>query len=257
MIDTHAHLYAEEFDSDRDAVIERAKAAGVTNIILPNIDSSSLDAMLTLENAYPGYCHAAIGLHPTSVKADYQRELELVESELKRRSYLAIGEIGIDLYWDQTFIKEQTQAFQQQLKWALEYNKPVIIHVRNSFRETMRAMESFKNNGLKGIFHSFGGTLEEATEIIEYGGFLLGINGILTFKNSTLGSIIQQTDLQHIVLETDAPYLTPVPYRGKRNESAYLTYTAHQLALLKSTTYNAVVKETTKNALNLFNLSPY
>ncbi|MEA4976284.1 MAG: TatD family hydrolase [Paludibacter sp.] len=255
MIDTHAHLYAEEFDSDREAVIERAKAAGVTNIILPNIDSSSLDAMLKLEEHYPGYCHAAIGLHPTSVNADYQRELSLIESELKRRSYLAIGEIGIDLYWDKTYIKEQILAFQQQLKWALAYNKPVIIHVRNSFRETMQAMEPFKNSGLTGIFHSFGGTFEEATEIIEFGGFLLGINGILTFKNSMLGDVLKQIELRHIVLETDAPYLTPVPYRGKRNESAFLSYTAQKIALLQAIPYEAVVKQTTKNALNLFKLS--
>jgi TatD DNase family protein len=255
MIDTHAHLYAEEFDSDRDAVIERAKAAGVTNIILPNIDSSSLDAMLKLEEKHPGFCHAAIGLHPTSVNADYQRELNLIESELKRRPYLAIGEIGIDLYWDKTYAKEQILAFQQQLKWALAYNKPVIIHVRNSFRETMHAMEPFRNRGLRGVFHSFGGTIEEATEIIEFGGFLLGINGIVTFKNSTLGGVIKQTDLRQIVLETDAPYLTPVPYRGKRNESAFLSYTAHQIASLQSISYEAVVKQTTKNALNLFKIS--
>lgn len=254
MIDTHAHLYAEEFDSDRDAVIERAKAAGVTNIILPNIDSSSLDAMLKLEEKHPGFCHAAIGLHPTSVNADYQRELNLIESELKRRPYLAIGEIGIDLYWDKTYAKEQILAFQQQLKWALAYNKPVIIHVRNSFSETMLAMEPFKNSGLRGIFHSFGGTTEEAARIIEFGGFLLGINGIVTFKNSTLGEVIQQTDLEYIVLETDAPYLTPVPHRGKRNESAYMSYTARQIASLQYTSYEAVVKQTTKNALNLFNL---
>lgn len=255
MIDTHAHLYAEEFDSDRDAVIERAKIAGITKIILPNIDSKSLEAMLVLENAYPGYCYAAIGLHPTSVKADYQRELELVEAELKRKTYLAIGEIGIDLYWDKTYVKEQILAFQQQLKWAQEHNKPVIIHVRNSFRETMLAMEPFKNSGLKGVFHSFGGTTEEAFEIIEFGGFLLGINGIVTFKNASLGHVIQRTHLKHIVLETDAPYLTPTPYRGKRNESAYLSYTAHQIATLQSTTYDAVVKQTTENAKNLFNLS--
>lgn len=255
MIDTHAHLYAEEFDSDRDAVIERAKAAGVANIILPNIDSSSLNAMLKLEANYPGYCHAAIGLHPTSVKADYQRELDLIESELKRRTYLAIGETGIDLYWDKTYVKEQILAFQQQLEWALEYNKPAIIHVRNSFRETMHAMETFRNSGLRGVFHSFGGTIEEATEIIEFGGFLLGINGIVTFKNSTLGMVLKQTDLKHIVLETDAPYLTPAPYRGKRNESAFLSYTAHQIASLQSIDYEAVVKQTTKNALNLFKLS--
>lgn len=253
MIDTHAHIYVEAFDNDRDAVIERAKATGVEKIILPGIDSCSFGAMLSLEEKYPGYCYAAIGLHPTSVKADYQQELDLVEFELKRRAYIAIGEIGIDLYWDQTFIKEQILAFQQQLKWAVQYNKPVIIHVRNSFRETMQALELFRNSGLKGVFHSFCGTLEEAIEIIEFGNFLIGINGIVTFRNSTLSEVVRKVDLRYIVLETDAPYLTPVPYRGKRNESAYLSYTAHHIAALQSTTYDAVIKQTTKNAINLFN----
>ncbi|MDD2284106.1 MAG: TatD family hydrolase [Paludibacter sp.] len=255
MIDTHAHIYAEEFDADRDAVIERAKAAGVEKIILPGIDSSSFGALLSLEEKYPGYCHAAIGLHPTSVKSDYQQELELVEFELKRRTYIAIGEIGIDLYWDQTFVKEQILVFQQQLKWAVEYNKPVIIHVRNSFRETMQAMEPYRNSGLKGVFHSFSGDFKEASEIIKFGGFLLGINGIITFRNSGLGSVVQQIDIKHLVLETDAPYLTPVPYRGKRNESAFLSFTANHIAALYSMPYDAVIEQTTKNALNLFNLS--
>jgi len=255
MIDTHAHIYAEEFDIDRDEVIQRAKSAGVKKIILPNIDSTSLAAMLSLEESYPGYCHAAIGLHPTSVKADYQKELQLVKSELQRRDYIAIGETGIDLYWDKTFAGEQIIAFQQQLKWSLEYNKPVIIHVRNSFRETMQAMEPYRNSGLRGIFHSFGGTLEEAGEIIGFGGFLLGINGVITFKNAGLSSIIGNIELQHIVLETDAPYLTPVPYRGKRNESAYLIYIAQKIAASYNITYDAVIEQTTVNALKLFNLS--
>ena len=255
MIDTHAHIYAEEFDIDRAAVIERAKAAGVSKIILPNIDSSSLAPMLALEAENPDYCYAAIGLHPTSVKSDYQHELELVRSELERRSYIAIGETGIDLYWDKTFAKEQIQAFQQQLEWGIAYNKPVIIHVRNSFRETMQAMQPYKGAGLKGIFHSFGGPIEEAAEIIGFGGFLLGINGVITFKNSGLSSVIRDIDLKHIVLETDAPYLTPAPYRGKRNESAYMTHTAQQLATSCQVSYDTVIEETTTNALNLFNLS--
>ena len=170
MIDTHSHIYSEEFDSDRAEVIARAKAAGVTKIILPNVDSESLPRMLQLESEYPGYCFAAIGLHPTSVKENYAEELAIVKKELERREYIAIGEIGIDLYWDKSFLKEQIHVFVQQIEWALEYNLPVIIHVRDSFSETMEALEQFRDKGLKGVFHSFTGTIDQAREIIEYGG---------------------------------------------------------------------------------------
>lgn len=252
MIDTHAHIYSEEFDNDRAAVIQRAKDAGIKKIVLPAIDSSSLSPMLELENNYPDFCYATIGLHPTSINANYASELEIVRTELKRRPYLAIGEIGIDLYWDTTFLKEQIIAFQQQLDLALEYKLPVIIHVRNSFAETIKALQPYKNRGLTGIFHSFTGTLDEATTILNFGGFLLGINGIITFKNSGLSDIIKSIDLKHLVLETDAPYLTPAPFRGKRNESAYLTYITEKLATTFSTSSEAIIQATTQNALNLF-----
>ena len=253
MIDTHAHIYLEDFDFDRREVIQRAKDAGVRKIILPNIDSSTIQAMHDLEAAYPDFYHVSIGVHPTSVKANYKDELSIVHAELQSRDYIAIGEIGIDLYWDTTHKTEQIKAFKQQIEWSLEYNKPVIIHVRESHREIMEALSPYKNSGLKGVFHSFGGSVEEAHEILSFGGFLLGINGIVTFKNSGLSDVLRRIDIRHIVLETDAPYLTPVPFRGKRNESAYLTHTAEFLADLYSISYEDVVKQTTGNALRLFN----
>ena len=252
MIDTHSHIYSEEFDSDRAEVIARAKAAGITKIILPNVDSESLPRMLQLESEYPGYCFAAIGLHPTSVKENYAEELAIVKKELERREYIAIGEIGIDLYWDKSFLKEQIQVFVQQIEWALEYNLPVIIHVRDSFRETMDVLEQFRGKGLEGVFHSFTGTIDQATEIIEFGGFYIGINGIVTFKNSGLDAVVQQIDPRYLLLETDAPYLTPAPFRGKRNESEYLTLVATKLANTFNMNFNQLTKITTENAYKLF-----
>ena len=252
MIDTHSHIYSEDFDADRDEVILRAQDMGVKQIILPNCDSSTLPQMLALEAAYPGYCHATIGLHPTSVKENYKEELALIKSELERRGYLAIGEIGIDLYWDKTFIAEQTMAFKQQLEWALEYHLPVIIHVRESFRESMDALMPYKNSGLTGVFHSFTGTLEEAREIIAFGGFKLGINGIVTFKNSGLAGVVEKIDLTHLLLETDSPYLTPVPYRGKRNESGYVSLVCAKLAAIYHVSIQEIDEVTTDNAMQLF-----
>ena len=252
MIDTHSHIYSEEFDSDRAEVIARAKAAGITKIILPNVDSESLPRMLQLESEYPGYCFAAIGLHPTSVKENYAEELAIVKKELERREYIAIGEIGIDLYWDKSFLKEQIQVFVQQIEWALEYKLPVIIHVRDSFSETMQVLEQFRGKGLKGVFHSFTGTIDQAREIIEFGGFYIGINGIVTFKNSGLDAVVQQIDPRYLLLETDAPYLTPAPFRGKRNESEYLTLVATKLANTFNMNFNQLTKITTENAYKLF-----
>jgi TatD DNase family protein len=254
MIETHSHIYSEDFDADRAETVQRAKEAGVQHIILPNCDSSTLAPMLALKAEYPGYCHAAIGLHPTSVKEDYLDELALVKSELKRRNYLAVGEIGIDLYWDKTFLNEQTKAFQQQLNWALEYKLPVIIHVRDSFRETMQILEQYKNKGLTGVFHSFTGTIEEAKEIIAFGGFKLGINGIVTFKNSGLAAVVKQIELEHILLETDSPYLTPAPHRGKRNESAYVSLVCKKLAEVYNCSTEQIDNQTTQNALSLFGI---
>jgi len=252
MIDTHSHIYSDDFDADRAEVIRRAQEIGVKHIILPNCDSGTLPQMLALEAAYPGYCHAAIGLHPTSVKEDYIKELALIKLELERRDYLAIGEIGIDLYWDKTLLAEQTIAFKQQVEWAHEYHLPVIIHVRDSFRESMNALLPYKNSGLKGVFHSFTGTLEEALEIIAFGGFRLGINGIVTFKNSGLAAVVEKIELKHLLLETDSPYLTPTPYRGKRNESSYVSLVCEKLAAIYQVSVQEIDNVTTNNALELF-----
>ena len=252
LIDTHSHIYSEEFDTDRVQTIQRAKNAGISHIILPNVDSESLPRMLSLETEYPDYCYTAIGLHPTSVKENYQEELTLVKSELDRRKWIAIGEIGIDLYWDKTSLNEQIIAFQQQIEWALEYKLPVIIHVRNSFSETMQALEPYKDSGLKGVFHSFTGSIKDAHEIIEFGGFKLGINGIVTFKNSGLDTVIEQIDLKHLLLETDSPYLTPSPHRGKRNESAYTLLVAKKLAEVYNCSLQKIDELTTHNAKSLF-----
>jgi TatD DNase family protein len=252
LIDTHSHIYSIEFDADRTEVIQRAKDMGVRQIILPNCDSGTLPQMLALEAACPGYCHATIGLHPTSVKENFKEELALVNSELERRDYLAIGEIGIDLFWDKTFYNEQVLVFKQQIEWALEYQLPVIIHVRDSFRDSMNALEEFRGKGLKGVFHSFTGTLEEAQEILVFGGFKLGINGIVTFKNSGLTSVVEKIELKHLLLETDSPYLTPAPHRGKRNESAYVSFVCEKIASIKNIAVGEVDKQTTQNALELF-----
>lgn len=252
MIDTHSHIYSEEFDNDRNEVIQRAKAAGVKKIILPNVDSESLPRMLALESQYPEYCHAAIGLHPTSVKNDYKNELNTIKNELLRRNYIAIGEIGIDLYWDKTFINEQVVCFTQQLQWSLDYKLPVIIHVRDSFRETMEALEPFRGKGITGVFHSFTGDISQANEIISFGGFMLGINGIVTFKNSGLAETLKHINPKYILTETDAPYLTPTPFRGKRNESAYTAYICDKLSEVYNLKKEEIVEITSCNSYNLF-----
>jgi len=255
MIDTHSHIYTEEFDADSAEAIQRAKDAGVKHIILPNVDSETLPRMLALEATYPDYCSAAIGLHPTSVNENYQQELNLVKTEPERRKYIAVGEIGIDLYWDKTFLKEQILCFQQQIEWALAYKLPVIIHIRNSFRETMDVLQPFKNKGLTGVFHSFTGSLAEAEEMLAFGGFLLGINGIVTFKNSGLTDVVSKIDIKNIILETDSPYLTPTPHRGKRNESAYLALICEKLADIYNIKSENLKNITTQNCLKLFKIS--
>ena len=255
MIDTHSHIYSEEFDADRDEVIQRAKEAGVQKIILPNVDSKSLPLMLDLESKYPDYCYATIGLHPESVTGDFQKELAVVKAELQRRKYIAIGEIGIDLYWDKTHQKEQTIAFRTQIEWALEFNLPVIIHVRNSHRETIDALKPYANSGLKGVFHCFGGTLAEAEEIFNLGEFKLGIGGVVTFKNSGLAASLKQIPLEKLVLETDSPYLTPMPFRGKRNESSYLAYVCCKLAEIYSLPPVEIDRITVNSSNNLFFVS--
>ena len=252
MIDTHSHIYSEDFDADRSEVIRRAQEAGVTKIIMPNVDSESLPGMLETERMFPDVCLAAIGLHPTSVKENYLDELALVKNELERRKYMAIGEIGIDLYWDKTFYTEQVFALQTQVQWALDSNLPVIIHVRDSHKETIEALQPFKNKGLRGVFHCFTGSSKEAEEIAELGDFMLGIGGVVTFKNSGLAGNLKDIPLTKLVLETDTPYLAPVPFRGKRNEPSYTALVRDKLAEVYQVSAEEIDEITTRNAEKLF-----
>jgi TatD DNase family protein len=253
-IDTHAHLYLHEFDDDRDLVIERALQSGVKKMLLPNIDRSSIALMNSLASAYPGICYPMIGLHPTSVRDNYRDELDRVEDELRNGHYTGIGEIGIDLYWDKKRVKEQCLAFVHQLDLALRYKLPVAIHARESFGEIMEILQGYRGTALRGIFHAFTGTLEIAGQVVEMG-FKLGIGGILTYKNSSLPEVVHEIDLHNLVLETDSPYLTPIPFRGKRNESSYIHYIAQSIQLIKEVTLDEVATVTTQNVLDLFSLN--
>ena len=250
-VDTHSHIYSEEFSSDRSEVIVNALKSGVSKIILPNIDSSTIKPLLDLTVSNPGLFIPLIGLHPTSVKEDFHKELEIIEYWLNKRKFSGIGEIGIDLYWDKTFINEQIEAFQIQIGWAKRAGIPVVIHVRDSFPEVIEVIEQEKEESLRGVFHSFTGTADQAAHVIELG-FKIGVGGIVTFKNSGLDEVVQQIDLQHILLETDSPWLAPVPHRGRRNESAYITSIATKVALLHNISTEEVGRVTTQNAKQLF-----
>lgn len=252
MIDTHSHIYLDDFDTDRDEVVLRAKNAGVSHIILPNIDSSSTQRVLSIEATAPYFFHAAIGVHPTSVKADVEQELAHVEQQLRQHNFCAIGEIGMDLYWDKTYLEEQKIAFKQQLLWAIKHQLPVIIHVRDAFAETLRIVYEYNCPELRGIFHSFSGSLNVANEIIALGGFKLGINGVVTFNNAKLPQTLAKIPIEHIVLETDAPFLTPAPFRGKRNEPAYLSYIVNKLSEIYFCPQEKIIKKTTENSQEIF-----
>ncbi len=251
LFDTHIHLYAEEFEKDRAALINKAISNGISRFYLPNIDSASIKGMLDLEKQYPQQCFAMMGLHPCSVNKSVEDELKLVREWLNKRAFAGIGEIGLDLYWDKTYFKEQQQAFASQIEWALEFDYPIIIHVRNAFKETIELLKTFKTLP-RGIFHCFSGTLEEANEVLALGHFKLGLGGVLTFKNSGLDKVAQTIDIKHLVLETDAPYLAPVPFRGKRNEPSYILEVARKLAELKSLELDQVAEITSKNAEEIF-----
>jgi len=253
-IDTHAHLYAEQFDEDRDAMIQRALNKDVTKFYLPNIDSTSIKGMLELEENYPGVCIPMMGLHPCSVKENYEEELNLVKEWLDKRPFVAIGEIGIDLYWDKTFLEQQVEAFRTQIRWAKELRIPIIIHARDSMDEILEVVESENDENLKGIFHCFSGDVEHAKRVIALGGFLMGIGGAVTFKNSgkLLRSVLENVEMEYLVLETDAPYLCPAPYRGQRNESHHIPHIANHLAELKGLSLGDVASITTNNAEKLF-----
>ena len=253
IIDTHCHLYLDEFKNDITEVMKRAEDAGVHKFYLPAIDSTEIENMLLLESKFPGKCFAMMGLHPCSVKENYQAELTIVEDWFAKRKFAAVGEIGLDFYWDKTFEKQQYEAFQKQIELSLQYNLPIVIHTRNAMQETIDVVKEYVQAGVKGIFHCFGGTIENAKEIIA-AGFYLGIGGVLTYKKSGLAEVLEQIDLKHMVLETDSPYLTPVPFRGKRNESSYLKYIVEKLALIKNISVDEVAAVTTANAEKIFGL---
>ncbi|SDN09811.1 TatD family hydrolase [Siphonobacter aquaeclarae] len=250
IIETHAHLYDEQFDEDRALMIQRAVDAGVNQFWLPNCDVETLGRLCNLADAYPGQCLPMIGLHPTYVKENFREELDRLRAELPSRNWLAIGEIGLDFYWDMTFVEQQKEAFLIQLGWARELRLPIAIHCRNSFWETVELIEQHNDPDLRGIFHCFSGGVEEARKAVELN-FLLGIGGVATFKNGGLDKVLPHVGLEHLVLETDAPYLAPVPYRGKRNEPAYLPLVAQRVADLKETSVAEVIRLTTANALAL------
>lgn len=251
LIDTHCHLYLDKFHSDIRDVIARARAEGVSRFYLPAIDSSETGNLLQLEEQFPGECIAMMGLHPCYVKENWQEELALVESWLNKRPFPAVGEIGLDFYWDTTYTSQQYEAFRTQMQWALDRKLPVVIHTRNAMQETIDTVKPFALKGLGGIFHCFSGNAANARAICEMG-FYLGIGGVVTYKNSGLTEALADINLANMVLETDAPYLAPVPFRGKRNESSYLRYIAGRLAELKGTTPDEVAAITTANAQKIF-----
>jgi TatD DNase family protein len=250
-IDTHTHLYSEEFNEDRTAIINKAISHSVTKLYLPNIDSNSIDGMLQLEKEFPDNCYPMMGLHPCSVKENYLDELIIVKKWLDKRKFIAIGEIGMDLYWDKTFIAEQEIALKKQIDWALEYNYSIVIHCRNAFDEIFTILQSYPKLP-KGIFHCFSGDVEQAQKILALKNFKLGIGGVLTFKNSGLDKVVETISIDDIVLETDSPYLAPMPYRGKRNESSYIPLIAKKVAEIKNISIEEVENITTKNANFIF-----
>ncbi len=254
LIDTHTHLFLDHFDDDRAAVIKESLENGVQKLFIPNIDASTTTKVVKMAKDYPGICYPIIGLHPTSVKENFQTELEHVEHCLAKEKFYGIGETGIDLYWDKTYIKEQKEAFSYQIKLAKQTGLPLIIHSRESFDEIFAIVDELNDDKLKGIFHSFTGTIEQAKKILSYKGFRLGIGGIVTFKNSGLADVVAKIGLKHLVLETDSPYLTPAPHRGKRNKSSYLTLIAKKIADVYNVDIETVAKITTENAKKLFGI---
>lgn len=254
LIDSHCHLYLPEFQEDIHEVIARAKEKGIEKFFLPNIDSGTIDSMCKLANEYPGVCYPMIGLHPTSVKENHIDELKKIKEELVKGEYCAIGEIGIDLYWDKTFLSQQKEAFRFQIKLAKEVGLPVVIHSRESFNEIFNIIDEENDENLKGIFHCFTGSKDDAIRILNYGGFKLGIGGVVTFKNGGIDKFLSEIPLECVVLETDSPYLAPVPYRGKRNESSYLIEIAERLATIYNKEVNEIAEITTTNSLEIFGI---
>ncbi|GAA5648081.1 TatD family hydrolase [Vibrio proteolyticus] len=253
MIDTHAHIYASEFDHDRDEVVQRALAQGIEHILLPNIDLDSIEPMLKTEAAYPQVCRSMMGLHPCYVDSKVDQTLATIESWFEQHPFIAVGEIGIDLYWDKTFRAEQEKAFVTQLNWAKQRQLPVVIHTRDSIEETLTLLAQEQDGSLRGVFHCFGGSLAQA-QAINGLGFHLGLGGVSTFKNGGMDNVIPHLDMDYVILETDCPYLAPVPHRGKRNEPAYTQLVAQRIAQLREIGLDEVDNLTTDNAKTLFNL---
>jgi len=254
IIDTHSHIYLEEFDPDREDVIRRAKEKGVGKIILPAIDLNTLDRLLKTCREFSGYCYPLLGLHPEEVKGNYRDVLDQMKPLLSEKDspFIGIGEVGLDFYWDQTYKEEQIRAFEIQIEWALEFNLPLIIHSRSAHRVLVNTLLKYKSDSLRGIFHCFGGTQEECDELLQFEGFYLGIGGVLTFKKSYLSQVIKDVSLDRLVVETDSPYLAPVPHRGKRNESSFVYDVVMKLAEIKQVPSAVIAEATTKNAEKLF-----
>ena len=253
IIDTHTHLYLKQFKDDIDKVIQRSIDKGINKFIFPAIDSTHFDDMHDLKNKYPGSIYLMSGLHPTNVKENYKVELDFVVNSLKSHSYVAIGEIGIDLYWDKTYLKQQQEAFEFQIRLAIKNDLPIVIHCREAFDEIFEILDKENCDKLRGVFHCFTGTLEQANRAIQLG-FKLGIGGVVTFKNGGIDKFLNRIDLNHIVVETDSPYLAPVPYRGKRNESSYITYVIDKLSEIYGLPIKKIASVTTKNAEKVFAL---
>lgn len=253
LIDTHTHLFLPEFKEDHSRVISDAVEQGIMKMLLPNVDDTTMDSMLSLADEYPGHCLPMIGLHPTSVDELFKRKLESVKEKLGTREFWGIGETGIDLYWNDTYLEQQVEAFRWHIALAKEFHLPLVIHARNSFHEIFEVMDQENDDSLQGVFHAFTGDVKQACKIIDYG-FKIGIGGIVTFKNAGLDKIAKDIALEHIVLETDAPYLAPAPNRGKRNEPAYLIYTAEKMAEIHGQPLEVIADITTRNAAALFNI---
>ena len=252
--DTHSHVYLPEFDDDRDEALQRAFASGVGRILMPNVDGETFDSMLSLCCRYPQQCFPMIGLHPTSVKEDGEAALRAILGRKNEHSFCAVGEIGIDLYWDKTFLTQQIAVFEEQLRLSIEWNLPVVIHSREAHAHIIKSIERVGKGRLRGIFHSFGGSVSDLDEILGLGNFLVGINGVVTFKNSSLPETLRKASPRHIVFETDAPYLAPVPYRGKRNEPAYIWETARRVAEIYDMPLPALLEITERNVQMLFGI---
>lgn len=255
IIDTHSHTYDESFDNDIEDVINRAKQAGITNILLPNVDIETIEQVNNLAEKHPQFCIPMMGLHPTSVTANWESDLKIIKQQFAIRKYIAVGEIGIDLYWDKSLEEEQKAAFEEQLRWSIEFDLPVSIHCRNAINESVECIKKVGASKLRGAFHSFSGSSEELESVLSLENFYLGINGTVTYKNSTLPQVLTGTDLSHLIIETDAPYLPPVPYRGKRNEPSYTIHIAAKLADIYGVTPQKVGEITSANAKKLFSIN--